>query len=250
MAVVLRGGEGRLDCCGGLMNLYHEQPDLAAEKNPLPINTPTMEHNLNIPVKNVMEIMQRRFVQETTYFGIRAIKNPLDFWVYQEIIYEVKPDYILEIGNCDGGSTLSMAHFLDNMGHGSLIGLDIDHDKISSAVRAHPRIKLFTGDAFAQADKVFDIIGPEDKALVIEDSSHTYQNTLDVLRTYGPLVKKGSYFIVEDSNCFHGIDEDHYPGPYEAIEEFMKETDRFEVDRSREAFFITWNPTGFLKCVN
>ena len=85
--------------------------------------------------------------------------------------------------------------------------------------------------------------------LVIEDSEHTYDNTLSVLRLYGPLVTPGSYLIVEDSICHHGVDVGPSPGAYEAIEAFVRENPAFQIDRTRESFFLTWNPKGFLRNV-
>lgn len=83
--------------------------------------------------------------------------------------------------------------------------------------------------------------------MIIEDSAHTYDNTLRVLRTYSPLIRPGNYFIVEDSICHHGLDVGPSPGPYEAIEDFLAEDSTFEIDSSRESFVITWNPKGYLK---
>jgi cephalosporin hydroxylase len=59
-------------------------------------------------------------------------------------------------------------------------------------------------------------------------------------------VTLGSFFIVEDSIIHHGVDEGPNPGPYEAIEEFMKDNTSFQIDRTKESFFITHNPKGFL----
>jgi len=55
---------------------------------------------------------------QTTWMGVPAQKNPLDAWIYQEIIFAVKPDIILEIGSYAGGSTLYFAHLLDILGTG------------------------------------------------------------------------------------------------------------------------------------
>ena len=208
---------------------------------------PTIEHNLNMPVKKVLALMQERIKYQTTYFGVPALKNPIDFWVYREIIFEVKPDVIIEIGNFYGGGTLALGHILDHMQKGRVIGLDIDHEKVPPIVKEHPRITLITGDACESFDKVRELIREKDKVLIIEDSAHTYEHTLRVLRKFNPLVTTTSYFIVEDSNCHHGLDEGPKPGPYEAIEKFIKENSDFEVDRTKESFFITWNPKGFLK---
>jgi cephalosporin hydroxylase len=206
-----------------------------------------MEENLNLPVKQILNIIQNRITTKSTYFGVKAAKNPLDAWIYQEILFETKPDVIIEIGNLFGGGALALAHFCDILGKGKVIGLDIDHSKISPVVRKHLRITLMQGDACALYDKVLALISPEDKVLVIEDSSHTYENTFKVLRTYSPLIKPGLYMIVEDSICHHGLDVGPAPGPYEAIERFVAENENFIIDRSKEEFLITWNPKGYLK---
>jgi cephalosporin hydroxylase len=212
-----------------------------------PVALPSVEASLDMPLKEVLALMQRQTKKQTTYFGIKAIKNPLDFWVYREIICELKPDVVVEIGNCYGGSTLALAHVLDNLQNGKVIGVDIDHSEVPPIVRRHARITLITGDACESFDEVRALVDKTDKVLIIEDSAHTYENTLNVLRTFSPIVTRGSYFIVEDSICHHGLDDGPYPGSYEAIEEFMKENSNFKIDRRRETYLITWNPKGFLK---
>ena len=68
-----------------------------------------------------------------------------------------------------------------------------------------------------------------------------------MLNVYCALVKPGGYFIVEDGICHHGLEGGPYPGPYEAIEDFVRQNEHFVIDRSRERFLITWNPKGYLK---
>jgi len=186
-------------------------------------------------------------MHKTSYFGIKTLQSPNDFWVYQEIIYKTKPDVLIEIGNYHGGSTLALAHIFDAMGHGRVIGLDIDQSEIPKLVRSHPRITLIQGDACQSFDQVEALISPEERVLVIEDSSHTYENTLSVLRLYSKLIKPNDYFIVEDSICHHGLSLGPSPGPYEAIESFIEEGADFDIDREQESFLITWNPKGYLK---
>jgi cephalosporin hydroxylase len=93
------------------------------------------------------------------------------------------------------------------------------------------------------------IVDPGSKVLVIDDSSHTFANTLKVLWTYSPLLKVGDYFIVEDGICRHGLDVGPKPGPYEAVEAFVRENPDYAIDRDRESFLITWNPKGYLRRV-
>jgi cephalosporin hydroxylase len=206
-----------------------------------------MEESLNMPMASILNSIQNRILTKTSYFGIKTLQSPNDFWVYQEIIYRTKPDVLIEIGNFCGGSTLALAHIFDAMGHGRIIGLDIDHSKVPELVTSHPRITLIEGDACQSYDLVNALISPHERVLVIEDSSHTYQNTLNVLRLYSRFIKPNDYFIVEDSICHHGLQIGPKPGPYEAIETFINESANFEIDRDQESFLITWNPKGYLK---
>jgi cephalosporin hydroxylase len=133
------------------------------------------------------------------------------------------------------------------MSHGRLIGIDISHEKIAPLVRQHPRISLIEGDACEVYDLVAGSIRSNDNVLVIEDSSHTFVNTLNILERYSHLIQPGGYFIVEDGICHHGLDVGPSPGPYEACCHFIAKLGRFEVDRSKESFCITWNPKGYLR---
>ncbi len=216
---------------------------------PAPFVPRPMEESLDVPLRHILPVMQERIVHHTTYFGVQTLKNPLDFWVYQELLYQQRPEVIVEIGNRFGGSTLALAHFCDLLGTGHVIGLDITHEFVPEIVRRHPRITLIEGDACESFDQVVTLIGERSNILIIEDSSHTYENTLNVLRTYCPLIPREGYFIVEDSICYHGLDVGPNPGPYEAVENFVAENPKFAIDRSREDFLITWNPKGFLKRV-
>jgi len=202
---------------------------------------------MDLPVRNLLPIIQQRIMEQTTYFGVTALKNPLDFWIYQELIHRLLPDVIVEVGNFCGGGTLALAHLCDLLDKGRVIGVDVDHSRVPDVVRNHPRITLIEGDACSEFEKISALIGTRDHSLVIEDSSHTYENTLQVLRTFSVLVKPGGYFIVEDGICHHGLDIGPIPGPFEAIESFIAENSEFAIDRSLESFLITWNPKGFLK---
>ena len=208
-----------------------------------------METQLDMPLSEVLGVIQQRIMTRTTYHGIPTLKSPLDFWVYQEIIHALQPDVIVEIGNHCGGSTLALAHQCDLIGRGRVIGLDISHARIHEKTKAHPRVQLIEGDACAMAGHVRAQVPDDACVLVIEDSAHTFDNTLKVLRAFAGLVNVGSYFIVEDSICHHGLAVGPDPGPYEAIEAFIGENADFEIDRSRESFLITWNPKGYLKRV-
>jgi cephalosporin hydroxylase len=195
---------------------------------------------------------------DTHFLGHRALKNPMDAWVYQEIIYEVKPDVVLEIGNKNGGSTLYLAVLLETMGHGRVLALDIDHSRFTPK---HERIDLITGDSSdPEIIKQVHEYCKGKKVLVIHDADHSYRAVLTDLRNYQDLVSPGSYLIVEDTIeglrgfrysdfPFQTFIRPHIDKPLQAVFEFMKDNKRFEIDRSREKWILTANPYGFLKCI-
>jgi cephalosporin hydroxylase len=205
-----------------------------------------MEEALDRPLREAVAATQAR-VKRSTYHGVPTLKSPTDAWSYQEIIWETKPDAIVEVGVFAGGSTLMFAHMLDAVGRGRVVGVDTDLHRVPDRVRAHPRVTLLAGaaDAVAVAGRVWDLVG-RGRVMVIEDSSHTYANTLKVLDAYAPMVATGCYMVVEDGICHHGLDEGPDPGPYEAVCDWLPRHAEFAVDRSRE-FPITWNPNGYLK---
>lgn len=206
-----------------------------------------MEESLHRTVREALNVMQNRIMTTSRYFGIKTLKSPLDFWVYQEILWDTAPDFIVEIGNYCGGSALALAHLCDALGRGTILACDVNHEHVPALVRNHRRINFIEGDACQAFDRIVKQTGRDSKVLVIEDSSHTYDNTLAVLRTYAPLIKPGQYFIVEDGICHHGLEVGPKPGPYEAIDTFLAENNKFEADRSKEGFLLTWNPKGYLR---
>lgn len=208
---------------------------------------PTMEHHLDMPLARVLEQIQEGIMERTSYFGIPTHKNPFDAWTYQQLIVAMRPDVIVEIGTKYGGSALYFAHLCDLLGHGRVISVDNHHGFLRPEPGQHPRVTLLLGDACETFPQVRALIGEHERVLVIEDSSHTYENTLAVLRTYSVLTRPGDHFIVEDSICHHGLDVGPSPGPYEAIEAFVAENPGFEIDRGQEQLFITWNPKGYLR---
>lgn len=204
-----------------------------------------IENNTNTPLKNLILKWQDQTGQ-STYFGVQAVKNPGDAWIYQEIVTAMQPDVIIEVGVKHGGGSLMMAHLCDLMGKGQVIGVDITLNLVHQKVFDHPRITLLEGDACAMFEQVKSMIGPEDRVLIVEDSAHSYQNTINVLNTYSPLIRVGDYFIVEDSINYEGVFPNQDFGVANAITEFVNQGN-FVPDRTKEPYVITWNPRGFLK---
>jgi cephalosporin hydroxylase len=187
-------------------------------------------------------------ILSTSWLGTPVLKCPLDLWVCQEIITEVRPSLIVEMGTYKGGSALFFAHLCELLGAGRVITVD----RVPATVPEHERITYVRGssvasESIARVSAEIDSRGP---VLVVLDSHHSRDHVLTELRLYADLVTIGSYLIVEDTNVNgHPVLPRFGPGPTEAVEAFLREDDRFEVDRSRERFLVTMHPGGFLRRV-
>jgi cephalosporin hydroxylase len=187
---------------------------------------------------------------KVTWMGLPAWKNVLDAWIYQEIVHAVRPEIIIEIGNAHGGSTLYLAHLLDLVGRGEVIAVDIDHSQFQAR---HPRITTVTGDSLAPETlaRVAELARGR-QGLVIHDGDHSREHVLADLRAYAQFVQPGGYFIVEDTiiDLFRAGDGlGSVNGPLGAVEQFVGEDPRFQIDAEREVFVLTFNPRGYLKRV-
>lgn len=189
---------------------------------------------------------------DTTWLGIPVEKCPLDLWVYQEMIRELSPEVIVETGVMMGGSAAFMASICMLLGKGEVISVDIELKDLPRQIeKAFPNLTFIEGDSSAPeiVSRVKSMVAGR-RALVILDSDHSRDHVLKEMRLYNDLVPVGCYMIVEDSNVNnHPVYPTFGPGPYEAIEEFLKENREFEIDKSREKFYFTFNPNGFLKRV-
>jgi cephalosporin hydroxylase len=192
---------------------------------------------------------KRQTWRNTTWMGTTILKCPLDLWIYQELLHELRPDLIIETGTALGGSAAYLAALCDLLGHGRIVSIDVD-DRPGRP--QHPRITYRAGSSTDPlvVEEMRRLVRPGDRVLVILDSDHSEQNVLAELRAYHELVSVGSYCIVEDSNVNgHPVSREHGPGPMEAIQAFLRENDAFEIDRSREKFYMTFNPSGYLRRV-
>lgn len=185
------------------------------------------------------------------WHGVVVVKNPADLFTYQEILFETKPDLIIETGTFAGGSALYMAHLLDLLGHGRVLSIDLEIDR---PLPAHPRIDFLLGMSSTDPVVLSHVAKhAEDKrCMVILDSAHGAEHVLNELNLYSPFVAKGCYLIVEDTNpdgYFLGPDTRDGQGPAEAVKAWQPRNRGFLVDLDREKYGFTQNPGGYLRRV-
>lgn len=186
----------------------------------------------------------------TTYKGVKCIKSPFDYVIYQMILNEVKPDLIIEIGSYEGGSALYLADLLELYGKGELHTIDIE-DRIDERVKGHKRINFFS-NGWENYD--LNLANKYKSVLVIEDASHRYEDTLKTIRKFSKVVSTGSYLIVEDGIIDElGLSKEYNGGPVRAIKKFLKENSNFELSYKWTDFFgknATFNTIGYLKRIS
>ncbi len=182
----------------------------------------------------------------TTWLGVPCKKYPTDLWIYQEILFEKRPDVIIETGTLCGGSALYLASLLDLIGHGRVISIDLE---FREGRPSHERITYITGSSTAPQtiSQLQPLLRDTETRMVILDSDHRQSHVEEELRVYSQYVTPGQYLIVEDSAINgHPVFAKFGPGPFEAIESFLKSTNDFKVDTSKEKLFLSANHNGNL----
>ena len=219
-------------------------------------------------VKNFSnETLRVGYSYNFNWLGRPIIQYPQDMIALQEIIWEIKPDMIIETGIAHGGSLIfsaSMLNLLEACGEiedGKVLGIDIDireHNK--KAIETHPmskKITMFQGSSIDEEmiQKVHEFAKSGKKILVCLDSNHTHEHVLAELKAYANLASIGSYCIVFDT-IIEDMPEGSFPNrpwdkgnnPKTAVWEFLKKNDSFAIDKDIEnKILITVAPDGYLK---
>ena len=185
--------------------------------------------------------------RNTWFMGHAILKCPLDLWLYQEILHMVRPAVIIETGTAFGGSALYFASICDLLNAGRVVTIDVEARR---GRPTHSRVTHLAGSSVAPdvIQRVRAIIGDASPVMVVLDSEHSYNHVLSELEAYSPLVTKGSYLIVEDTNLNgHPVEPDYGPGPMEAVDTFLADHLDFAHDSTMGKFLLTFNPRGYLK---
>lgn len=192
----------------------------------------------------------KRLYSFATYRDTQLLKYPTDLWIYGELIWRVRPDVIIETGTFAGGFALFCADWLDRIGHGVVLTIDVEDWSGLDGYPAHHRIEYLSGSSTEHEVVAAVTSYAEDgtSVMVVLDSNHTRDHVLAELDTYGPLVTRGSYLIVEDTNV-HQVRDDYGDGPDDALAKWLPEHPEFVIDRECERFMLTAAPGGWLRRV-
>lgn len=206
--------------------------------------------------------LEKKYMNTFSWLGRPMIQLPMDAMAMQEIIWAVKPDLIIETGVAHGGSLMLSASMLEMLGHGEVLGVDIEirsHNR--QAIEQHPlakRISLIEGSSIDPEviRQVHSCAAGKERVLVFLDSNHTHDHVLAELNAYAGLVSVGSYCVVFDTFVedmpadYVWTDRPWGKGnnPKTAIWAWMKDHPEFEIDHSMEdRLLITSAPDGFLR---
>ena len=201
-----------------------------------------------------------KYTYNYSWMGRPIIKYPNDILILQEMIWNLKPDYIVETGIAHGGSVIFSASMLELLGHGEVIAVDIDIRKHNrDEIEKHPMSKRITMIEGSSIDPVIvDSIKEKVKGkivLVCLDSNHTHDHVLEELRMYADMVDVGSYIVCPDTFVEYfpkGYCDDRPwdvgNNPMTALIAFLKEDDRFIIDKDIDnKLMITEGFDGYLK---
>lgn len=203
-----------------------------------------------------------------SWLGRPIIQYPQDIVAMQELVWQVKPDLVIEMGIAHGGSLIFFASMLELVAsctgiEGEVLGVDIDiraHNR--KAIEEHPmfkRISMIQGSSIAPeviAQVVAKAEGKQ-RVLVCLDSNHTHDHVLAELEAYAPLTTKGSYCVVfdtmvEDMPKELAGDRPWGPGnnPKTAVFEYLKSHPEFQIDHDiQNKILVTVAPEGYLRRV-
>jgi len=217
--------------------------------------------------KWLLQSLKHEYSYHFKWLGRPIIQYPQDIVATQELIWQVKPDLIIETGIARGGSLIFSASILELIGKGHVLGIDIDiRSHNQNAIKKHPmskRIKMIQGSSIDTQvlNKVNSIAKSKKQIMVFLDSNHTYDHVLKELELYSKFVKKDSYLIVFDtiideiSNKWWGTSLptrqwNKQNNPKQAVRDFLSKNKRFVIDHSIEdKLLLTVAPSGYLKCI-
>lgn len=215
----------------------------------------------------VRETQPHRYTYNFRWMGLPIIQFPQDIVALQEIIWDTRPDLIIETGVARGGSLVFYSSQLAALGDDAereVVGIDVDiraHNR--RALEEHPafdRIRLIEGSSVSSevVEQVRGHVERHQRVMVVLDSNHTHEHVRDELELYSPFVTRGCYLVVLDT-LIDDMPADFFPerpwgvgnNPKTAVHDFLTTAGgRFEIDKRLDhKLLISVAPDGFLRRV-
>ena len=221
-----------------------------------------------------------RYAYNFRWLGRPIIQLPQDVVAMQELIWQVRPDLVVETGIAHGGSLvlsasmLAMLDMCDAIETGMpfdpraprrrVVGVDIDirpHNR--AAIEAHPmasRIAMVQGSSIdpSVVARVHALAAGHERVLVCLDSNHTHDHVLAELDAYAGLASVGSYCVVFDT-VVEDMPKELFPdrpwgpgnNPKTAVHAWLRNHPEFRIDRQiPDKLQLTVAPDGYLRRVS
>jgi len=200
--------------------------------------------------------LQHRIPSGPAWLGNGLMQWPQDLIAYQELMWDLKPDLVVETGTAGGGCTLFFASVLELMrisgriADYQVVTVEVSPNNPSPDVAKNPRIHCIKGDSVsAEAlDRVRSFWASSKTTMVFLDSGHDQPHVSEEIEAYSPLVSLGSYLIVEDTTLDY-VQPYNYTGPLGAVKQFLENHEGWAIDRYPERWPISLHPCGYLKRV-
>ena len=185
---------------------------------------------------------------QSAWLGHQMQQNPLDLMAIHDILWQCRPEILVETGTWKGGSALYYATLMDGLDYGQILTIDVNE---WIGWPQHPRIHYVPGSSVEArvVEIVRSITQHAARVMVILDADHTEAHVAEELRHYAPMVTVGQYLIVEDTNIHgHPIRGDLPAGPFEAVQAWLPAHPEFVLDRHMEPI-VSHHPQGYLRRV-
>lgn len=213
-------------------------------------------------LKLQIELDKYKYGYSFSWCGVPVIRLPDDIIVFQELVWDLEPKVIVEVGVARGGSVILSSSVLHLLGNGGRVfGLDIDirtHNR--AAIENHrlsENISLIEGDSTSPEviANLRNQLGNDLIDILVLDSNHTHEHVYNELQSYAELIRVGGYIVLPDT-VIEFFPEGYYSSdrpwdvgnnPMTALNKFLRENPNFEVDEVRSSkAAISESPKGYI----
>lgn len=211
----------------------------------------------------VVQSDRHNYAYNWTWLDLPIIQMPEDIVLVQEIIWDIKPDIIIETGIAWGGSVVLSASILELIGNGQVFAIDkvLPESNINAIMKYNfsKRIHLYEGSSTDPkiVNEITKQVKTQDKVLILLDSNHTHEHVYEELIAWAPLVRSGGYIVVSDTVIEEIPPQTHRPRPWgkgnnpmTALNKFLSENENFTRENTYNHKAInSYTRKGYVKCI-